>query len=450
MKIQRIVPLFALLAFILALGGMFAAPAVADAAPASSGIITGIVQNGSHNNAPVPHQSVTLAVYVNHTTAQTVGTTTTNGSGVFTFNGLDTSSSNVYALSTTYQGGAYAGATISFGSDGAPQHTTLTVFDSTTSDATVSISALTVLVSAPNAHQGTIPVGEFITFKNTGPKAFVGNVAPANGLPMGLLRFALPAGATNLSMGAGFGQTQVFQVSSGFGATATVPPGTSQFAFAYDVPYTSSTYAFSLKAEYPTAKVTILLPANLSVSHGSLSRKPDVTVIGMKYHLYDADNVPVNAVTATTFTDLPLPGEAPDLSIPLLLVIVALLLVLLGVATWLYLTRGDLASILPDTKVGRGARAKTAPESPPAQDEATRKRLLSELLVLENRHARGSISGEEYERTRTRLRDELKAILRAEGEPRSASSALVAEPEEAVSTETTAMRQGEPLAGGHS
>ena len=128
---------------------------------------------------------------------------------------------------------------------------TLSVYDVTHSTASLRILSATALFREPRPANGLIGVAELFTFQNESATAFVGTTDPVDGQPMGLLRFALPAGATNITLGKGFDGAQAAQVAAGFGANATVPPGQTQFAFVFDLPYTGTSYTFPLKVVYP-------------------------------------------------------------------------------------------------------------------------------------------------------------------------------------------------------
>ena len=413
------------LALLLAVGvcvvGVITSPAVHAAAPQAdaSGAIFGAIVNGTHGKAPVAGQSVTLEVSVNGGKTQTVTTATTDASGHFRFTGLDASGDSVYALDTRFQGGDFTSGAITFGSSGSgpAQQANLTVYDTTSSDAALSVSVTTVLFSDPDKKAGLIPIGEFVGFKNTGTTAFVGSTAPANGLPMGLLRFSLPDGATNLTVGQGFENTQVIQVGSGFGATATVPPGSTQFAFTFDVPYTGTDYLFHYKAEYATAQVVTLVPTDMLTDARDFTAKPPVDALGQKYQLLEADNVKSGAQLSTRVWDLPLPGEQPDLDFRLLVALASGLTLLLALLLGLYVKRGNLAvafGLLPAEAVA--PIASSEPALTREQREAERKRLLKALLALDRRHTAGEVDDRRYESRRAELRGKLKALLLAEGE----------------------------------
>lgn len=434
---RYVLPLALALALGLSLLGMALASAPAMHAAGlhadTSGSITGAVVNGTHGNAPVTGQVVTLQASVNHAKTQDVSTATTDASGHFSFTGLDASGASVYQLVAQYQSGEFTSGAITFDS-GAAQQVTLSVYDTTTSDAALKVSVATVLFSQPNKQAGTIPVGEFISFTNSGTSAFVGSTAPANGMPMGLLRFALPDGATNLTVGQGFADTQAIQVGTGFGATATVPPGTTQFAFTFDVPYTGTDYVFHYKAEYPTDSVVVLVPTNMLTDARDFTAKPPVDALGEKYQLLQASNLKGGTQLATRLWGLPQAGEQADLDYRWLLALAGLLALLLAGLLALYLKRGNLAvalGLLPPAALAAGsvdAETTTAADDERRRraHEAERTRLLESLLTLENRYAGGALDSASYERRRVELRGRLKALL---GES-SASPDAVADEQE--------------------
>lgn len=383
-----------------------------------SGAITGSLVNGAHHDAPVAGASVTLQSAASQGQPKDLSSATTDAHGHFSFAGLDTSGATSYDVYTTFQNGTFTSDTVSF-ANGAAQQVTLRVYDTTSSDAALHVSLATILFSPPNNQEGFIPVGEYITFDNTGPTAVVASQAPANGMPMGLLRFALPAGATNLTLGAGFtASQQIAQVSTGFGASATVPPGQSQFAFAFDIPYTSTAYAFSYKAEYTTDQIAVLMPMGIAVDAGDFTTEPPVTANGAHYQLFTRGAVERNQTSALNLSALPAPGERPFLSFRALVGLGVVLALLLALLLALYLRRGELAvvfGLIPATE----ARSRTR-QRPSAHgrsvifDQTERKRLLRELLSLEASHDAGKLNDESYLRRSTETRGRLREIMASE------------------------------------
>jgi hypothetical protein len=385
--------------------------AAAQAAAASGATLSGSIVNGTHGNAPVSGTQVVLQTYVSHASAQDSATVTTDAQGRYTFAGLDGSGATTYAVYTRFQGGTFASGAITFANGSvAPQ--TLTVYDATASDANVRVALTTLLLGAPDQRTGLIPVGEFVTFDNTGHTAYVPAVAPSGGQPMGLLRFWLPAGARNLSVGAGFEGAQILQVNTGFATSATVPPGKSQFAFVFDLPYSSTQYLLDYKTEYPTAQVAVLAPVGTHTAGADFVAQPSVTALGQQYDLYTRDNVAGSVHLHLQLLGLPLPGERPDLDFTQLLALGGALALLLALLLALYVRRGDLAQAFGLTP---GPAVALAQSGGSVQErEAERKRLLKALLALENAHAAGSISTADYEARAGRTRATLRGLLTAE------------------------------------
>src|SRR5579872_115698 len=139
----------------------------ATRAASGNGTITGTVLNGSKGNVPVTGQTVTLDMYVSHAQTQSAATTTTDAHGHFSFGGLDGSGSTIYQLDVKYANGNFTSATIDFAS-GPSVDQTITVYDTTSDPSALSVTNTTMLFSSPNTQTGLIPVGVFITFKNSG------------------------------------------------------------------------------------------------------------------------------------------------------------------------------------------------------------------------------------------------------------------------------------------
>jgi hypothetical protein len=375
----------------------------------TSGAVSGTLVNGTHDNAALAGQTVTLQAVIAGK-AQDAATTRSDARGGFHFGSLDTSGDTTYAVYARYQGGLFSTPAVDFTS-GPAQRVTLTVYDVTASDAAVRVSNATVLFSDAKKEQGLIPVGEFITVANSGTTAYAGSLTAANGRPMNLLRFALPDGATNLTLGAGFSGVQIAQVSTGFGAAATIPPGKSVFAFAFDIPYTETAASFAFKAEYPTDNVVALVPTSMRADARDFAAKPDVTASGKPYHVVAKAGLAASATAGMGLAGLPRAGVDPDLTMRQLVPVGLLLATLLAALAVLYLRRGDLAVALNLAPAVRAVRRDHAPRTGP---DAERERLLRALLALEKRHAAGGMSDERFARERAALRAQLRAALAGE------------------------------------
>ena len=403
--------------FLLLLALAVATPlshAAAHGTTDSAGSISGVVASGTHNGTLIGGQQVTLRAIVLSHAPKDVGTATTDAQGRFTFAGLDTSGETTYEVYTHYQGGFFVTAPVSFGGSAvATQTANLTIYDTTTDMSALSVSNLTVLVSTVNKAKGLIPVGVFYTFDNTGTRAIAGSLTPSvgGGMPQGLLRFALPASAANLTLGAGFGDAQTAQIDTGFAAAATIPPGLASFAFAFDLPYTGTSATLPLSALYPTARVTVLAPPAYRIIAPGFATDTPISANGQQFQQLHADNLAAGASKKVALAALPEAGVDPDLRFGQVLAIGAVLALLLALLLALFAIRGDLGALRRlagrDTSRQSSARATTQARN------VTRQRLLEALLELDERHTSGAIGGHAYERRRAELRAELRPLLAA-------------------------------------
>ncbi|HKB47696.1 MAG TPA: hypothetical protein VKC57_08370, partial [Ktedonobacterales bacterium] len=199
--------------------------------------------------------------------------------------------------------------------------------------------------------------------------------------------------------------------------SATVPPGKSQFAFVFDLPYSSTQYLLDYKTEYPTAQVAVLAPVDMRTAGADFVAQPSVTALGQQYDLYTRDNVAGSVHLHLQLIGLPLPGERPDLDFTQLLALGGALALLLALLLALYVRRGDLAQALglpPGSAVALAAATPAQSGGSVQEREAERKRLLKALLALENAHAADSISTADYEARAGRTRATLRGLLAEE------------------------------------
>ncbi|MEO7003373.1 MAG: hypothetical protein ABI068_16275 [Ktedonobacterales bacterium] len=400
--------------------------AAGSARTAAFGIIAGTVVNGTQGNTPVAHQKVTLQFNVG-TKPTDVETATTDAQGRFAFTNVPPTGDNQnYAVYTAYQGGLYSSQPISLAA-GAAAQAAVTVYDATQSSANLSVSIATILFSEPTQEQGLMHVGEFLTINNSGKTAFVGALPAGSsgggGMPQGLLRFSLPANAANLTTGVGFFNSTIIQVNTGFASTASAPPGQTQFAFTFDVPYTGQTFSFPYTAEYPTTQVVALVPPNMLVqSSPGLGAQGIVDAFGSRYQVFTHNNAAAQTQMAINLWDLPTPGQKQYLNMTQLQLVVAILALVVLLLLGAYLWRGDLAVALgfvparavAMTRQREAFAAKAARRQDITQREADRKRLLQRLLALEKAHTSGALTDSEYSLKESQTRTDLKALLAAD------------------------------------
>ena len=243
---------------------IFSSPSAHAAGP---GRIFGQLLDGTNKNAPVARQSVTLQMAQGNT-ATDLASVTTDARGSYAFDNLSTAKNISYSLYIRYQGAQYNSALITLNTKPV-QQVDLTVYQATTSTANMAIVRATVLLHKPDAQKGIIPVSELFIFRNLDLRTYVGSLDASHGKP-NALRFSLPHTARNVSLGKGFDGYKAIQVDRGFATDAPVPPGDSQFAFTFDVPYTLSSYDFDYTIVYPTVQLALLIPPEIHATSDTL------------------------------------------------------------------------------------------------------------------------------------------------------------------------------------
>src|SRR5438067_9339346 len=269
---------------------------------ASRGRIFGRLLDGTHKNAPVAGQSVTLQMAQGNT-ATDLASATTDAHGSYTFANLSTDKTSSYALYTHYQGAQYNTDLITLNSK-AVQQVNLTVYQATTSTANMAIVRATVLLHKPDTQKGIISVSELVIFRNLDLRTYVGSLDASHGKP-NALRFSLPHTARNASLGKGFDGYKAIQVDRGFATDAAVPPGDSQFAFTFDMPYTTSSYDFDYTVVYPTVHLTLLIPPEIHATSDTLKGQGPVGTNQDTYNLLQANALLANKQVHVQLDGLP-------------------------------------------------------------------------------------------------------------------------------------------------
>src|SRR2546425_6529648 len=245
-----------------------------------TGRIYGQLLDGTKLNTSVAGQSLTLQM-AQGDSARDLTNATTDAHGMFSFSGLDTDKTINYAVYTLYQGAQYNTDLIDL-STRQDQQINLTVYDATKSIASIAIVQANVLIDKVDAQHGLVTVAENFFFENLGLTTYVGSLQANGGMP-NALRFSLPNKARKLSLSSGFNGYHVIQVDSGFATDAALPPGTSQFAFSFQVPYTNTSYDFAYTVVYPTVDLSLLVPLDI---HASSSGLDSQGLVNANQHTY--------------------------------------------------------------------------------------------------------------------------------------------------------------------
>ena len=260
--------------------------------------VEGVVQNATSGGGTVSEQTVTL----HRVTSAGFDdlTTTTDGTGAFSFADFEYNPSMSYGVSVRYQDAIY-GTDLDL-SAGSPGPVTLTVYDGTSDDGIVSAGSASLLLADADPTDQTLGALEIIRLVNRSDRTYV----PGEGV-MELLRFGLPPGASDLVMDTPLIGADYVQVDRGFALLASVPPGEHEVMFSYRFPYEASQFRLLKTYRYGADKVRVLAPEEvLSISSPSLGAPSPVTIGERQYQVVESEGLTRGAEVSIDLGGLPM------------------------------------------------------------------------------------------------------------------------------------------------
>lgn len=375
----------------------------------TNGQIRGTITNGT-TGEPLAGATVTASRFDQQPTGGTLPEsvdveTTTDESGQYAFDGLDTSGGLVYAVSVTHVGVLYSSGMVRI-NESPEQTADITVYETTSDQTAITFASRGVLLNAIDREAGAATVTDVFSIENTGDRTVV------PGDDGRTLRFSIPANAAEVGPRPGFDfGTPSLEGSTVF-ATSPVRPGVSNPAsFNYTIPYSGSSFEISLVADYPTTDLRILLPVDAEgqgprVTSDSLQLLDNgVVPIGdLNYHVWSTGALEAGDTVSLRLVDLPrTSADNRGLrTVEPAAIAVAALLAAAGAAAWV-VTRRRLSEPRPVT---------VAPVLAETLD-ARRAVLTDELRALEAAHDAGTVDDDEYRRTRRLILEDLRRISRA-------------------------------------
>jgi hypothetical protein len=384
-------------------------------AAASNGSISGQLLDGTSKNAPLANQTVTLQVAQGND-AKDAGTAKTDSQGNFSFSNLSTDKTLSYAVYIRYQGAQYISSVVSLDTNPI-QKLNLTVYEATQNSQNIAIVQANVLIREPDVQRGVLTVSEVFALQNLNNRAYVGSFDASKGKP-NALRFTLPQGAKNVALGKGFNGYHVIQVDRGFASDAALLPGSNEFSFSFELPYTTTTYDFQYETIYPTVQLSFLVDPNLRASTNTLKSSGVVEANNHSYLVFKGTVLPARQQITLHLEGLPQSknASAPSFNATSIWLIVGgVLLCALGALTWfLYFSRRRNAFRLATSKRSSQKARASIPvvkrQSAPSREERQEK-LLQDLLELDKDYEAGRLSKAVYEERRGKTKARLRTIM---------------------------------------
>ena len=244
--------------------------------------INGTVINGTTGQ---PVQITTITLYVEQLNNESeVFYSTTNIKGEFVFKNIEIKEDALYWFSIFYEGIGY---TELFDVIFQNKNLKLQVYDTTTSDESISIYNSSILFSAVDHLNREISIIEMVTLLNSSNLTYT----PGSG-PMELLRFGLPEDAFDLIIDTEIPNTDWIQIDKGFALLASIVPGKHELMYAYKFPYSGSSTQFIKNWRYGSDNLRIVIPENLFKINTNLTEDSEILNLGgINYEVQETKDI---------------------------------------------------------------------------------------------------------------------------------------------------------------
>ncbi len=359
----------------------------ASAAEPDSGVIYGQLVNGTKGSSSVTHQDITLKAYQSDNERDPVATKT-DAKGKFVFDGLATDTSYSYQVTLTFQQAEYHSEEFSFNKGETSKSVEVTVYDSTTSDEAIWVATGHTIIYIG---QGNLLVKEYLLFVNESDRTYIGSRGAGTDGGRETLRFFLPNGASELQLAGDLMGRCILSSEGDLIYIMPVLPGNMEIAYTYRVNYSSGTYIYSQRVNYPTDIFNLMVQGEgPTVTSHQLTTEGLIDFEGTLFnHLLGSDFTPGETLVVH-LSDLP---EANNQAAALW-ALLALVVTICGFG-FSYLLR----------------KSKPQPVNLKDDFNQTKYRLLTEMAQLDDDFEAGKIQEENYRRLRATRKAQLVKLM---------------------------------------
>lgn len=365
----------------------------------AKGTLSGFVYNATPSES-VPEgnglaeQDVVLYQYVDGKTAEGVRPhTTTDDRGHFEFTGLKVSPRFTYYPASVINGIEYLGDVISLTSDNPEGHSDVAAFALTQSDSAVTVAMQHVILT-PMA--GKLHVKEVSVFSNRSRYTYVGHLSAGQPGKNIVLQFEVPENATEVQFGGDLMGCCAVVNGNRIFDTMAFKPGTRREVVSYVVPYDGRETDFIKRLGYDIATVDIFLPEDAgTLSAPGFTSQGSFQIRGQHYQRFTASNLAKGGFMKLTLAQLP-PAPRDWRRLP---PVVLGVLALTGVIIY-----------FRNRKVAPRESGQNAGGAGITDPNGERRRLLEEILQLDDAFAADRLDEETYVSAREKLQELIFAL----------------------------------------
>ncbi len=369
------------------------------------GTISGQVTNGSSGQVP-GDLTISLHGFDNMQLVIT-DTTTIKPDGTYEFQNIQLAPGRIFMVSTDYQNTTYSSdiATIAAGTK--KVNLDLPIFDTSTDQSTLSADRMHIFFDT--SQPGKVQVAELYIVSNSGNKTVISSDPSGS-----VMKFSVPAGATNLQFQDGSLGGRYLEIPGGFADTMPVHPGQGNYqVLAYfDMPFNGK-LDLSQPILFPVNAVVVLLPENgSSVQSSQLTDGGSRNVQGANYHLYNGGRIEAGQTLKLTYTE----GSGASSFISRFtqgsstssVIIGAGVLGVVLIALGLVLYRRSLKAEGTEAEDDGEGDAGSVP-LPQTQES-----LMDAIIALDDQYKEGRLPEEAYQARRSELKEKLRRVENGE------------------------------------
>ncbi len=293
---------------------------------AQKGEIWGKIYNGSEDSSLVADKDVQLFVYRGHNLiddSSCVKKTTSKGK--YRLTTLPVDSSLIYYPRVNYHDIIYYGNGVRITKNQFRVQSDVVVYDTTSEKKNIFVPMEHLFLTQQDEK---ILVKEIFLFENRGKKTYMGQKATSENVHY-VLEFPLPAGSENLEILSPEAQNSVAVENNTLYETDLLPPGTRQFSYQLQIPYTGNKWQYARPVIYPTGGVNIFVSdPNLTIKGPGVMPMGDFQIKGKTFqHLSVKHLMPGMQLDLTLIN---LPGKTFDIKWIILIVVIVFLVVGFG------------------------------------------------------------------------------------------------------------------------
>lgn len=353
---------------------------------AKIGAISGAISNGTAGATIPTEMSATLFSF-DDAGQMTSLTTTVDASGAFRFDDVAYLPGQQFIVATDYQDMSYHSEPAKFSRGQDQLAVTVNVYETTPDPSNLRVEQMHMFVEFATAD--TVTLGQLFIFSNEGDTTYT--ALDGRGL-----EFALPTGATELTVQDGQENVTYFLTDAGFVDSQPVLPGsgTAQVLFWYTLPYADG-LNFEQKMFFPVSTLNVLVSdLNVQLTGLGFQDQGAQEIQGAQFQSFVRSGLAAGenlafAISGSASTAAATVVTPESNTVNIALGASALAVVLLGGGWWWY----------------QRSQTRRGPS-------ASREDYLQAIAELDDDYAAGQVDQRSYERERKELKGELLKLLK--------------------------------------